>query len=387
MFTAVKEVVNDEIGFLVERYAAYMKNGIMDFLSNYNIVTEAIFLAMSEIEYSIRVYEWWMDVGWFDVFPAGESASRSQCFTHILDAALSKASTPQFDLYGLWHHWDVKLALRTTRPRHVSTYLAVKRSKQQLQQAYFEPLHSYLPSLLNLPRPPYTIRDQNSRVDVGKDRVFQKNMADDTRSFRTPRPTPDKSPASRFNNMSANGGMLDETQEDATATDTDGQPSSSVTPTTSTLSPVSVDLEAPEVIARLAALVSSHMKVDAAGTSKYTSPSSSPWTPGATPAKETDRIPRDKTACYNVLVAGQCNRPDSECRYSHDQKVITEAKTQCMARWKAGQKTPFSNLSVLDRFFPKQDGVDDSTGYSDSSRESVYQYFDSVADATANSEY
>ena len=160
-----------------------------------------------------------------------------------------------------------------------------------------------------------------------------------------------------------------------------------MTPTTSTLSPVSVDLEAPEVIARLAALVSSHMKVDAAGTSKYTSPSSSPWTPGATPAKETDRIPRDKTACYNVLVAGQCNRPDSECRYSHDQKVITEAKTQCMARWKAGQKTPFSNLSVLDRFFPKQDGVDDPTGYSDSSRESVYQYFDSVADATANSDY
>jgi hypothetical protein len=122
------------------------------------------------------------------------------------------------------------------------------------------------------------------------------------------------------------------------------------------------DLDSPDVIARLAALVSSHMKMDAAGPSTttparspYTSPSSSPWTPGATPAKETDRIPRDKTACYNVLVAGKCNRSDSECMYSHDQKVITEAKTQCMARWKAGQKTPFSNLSVLDRFFPKQE--------------------------------
>ena len=394
MFTAVKEVVNDEIGYLVERYTAYMKNGIIDFLSNYNIVTEAIFLAMSEIEYAIRVYEWWMNVGWFDVFPAGESASRSQCFTHILDAALTKASTPQFDLYGLWHHWDVKLALRTARPRHVSTYLAAKRSKQQLQQAYFEPLHTFLPSLLNLPKPPYTVRDQNPRTDVGRDRIFQKNTADDARPFRTPRPTPDKSHTSRFNNMSADGGLLDETQVDITATDTDttstetdGEPSSSVTQTTSTLSPVSVDLEAPEVIARLAALVSSHMKMDAVGTSKYTSPSSSPWSSSATPVKETDRVPRDKTACYNVLVAGKCNRSDTECRYSHDQKVITEAKTQCMARWKSGQKTPFSNLSVLDRYFPRQDGIDDPTGYSDDSRESVYQYFDSVADSAANSNY
>ena len=75
MFTAVKEVVTDEIGFLVERYSSYMKNGILDFLSNYSIVTEAIFLAMSEIEYSICVYEWWMNAGWFDVFPSGENVS------------------------------------------------------------------------------------------------------------------------------------------------------------------------------------------------------------------------------------------------------------------------------------------------------------------------
>ena len=385
MVTAVKEVVNDKIGYLVERYAAYMSNGIMDFLSNYNIVTEAIFLAMSEIEYAIRVYEWWMNVGWFDVFPAGESASRSQCFTHILDAALTKASTPQFDLYGLWHHWDVSSVIRLTRHRHVSTYLAAKRSKQQLQQAYFEPLHSYLPSLLNLPKPPYSVRDQNARSDAGKDRAIHKNTADNLRSFRTPnRPSPDKS---RFNNISTDAQMQDETQDDSTSNDSGGLPAASVTQTTSTLSPVSVDLESPEVIARLAALVSSHMKMDASGTSKYTSPSSSPWSPGATPTKETVKVPVDKRACYNVLVAGKCNRSDSECMYSHDPKIITEAKTQCMARWKSGQKTPFSNLSVLDRYFPKQDGIDDPTGYSDNSRESVYQYFDSVAETAANSDY
>ena len=61
-----------------------------------------------------------------------------------------------------------------------------------------------------------------------------------------------------------------------------------------------------------------------------------------------------RLACYNVLVAGRCNRSDSECIYSHDPKIINEAKTQCMAWWKAGQKTPFSNLSVLDRYFPNK---------------------------------
>jgi hypothetical protein len=94
-----------------------------------------------------------------------------------------------------------------------------------------------------------------------------------------------------------------------------------------------------------------------------------------------------RLACYNVLVAGRCNRSDSECIYSHDPKIINEAKFQCMAWWKAGQKTPFSNLPVLDRYFQKQDGMDDSTGYSDNSRESIYQYFDSVAETAANTGY
>jgi hypothetical protein len=302
MFTAVKEVVNDELDYLVERYALYMNNGIMDFLSNYSIVTEAIFLAMSEIEYSIRVYEWWMNAGWFDVFPVGESASRSQCFTHILDSALARASTPQFDLYGLWHHCDVKSLIRPRGPRHVSTYLSAKRSKQQLQQAYFEPLHAYLPSLLNLPKPPYTIQNQQVRSDVGKDRIGHKELTDNSRSFRTPssRPSPDKV---RFGNISADAALLDETQDDTTSEDTQEQPRVSVTQTASTLSPSSIDLESPDVIARLAALVSSHMKIEAAGPSittpaksPYTSPSSSPWSPGTTPTKETDKVPLDKRA-------------------------------------------------------------------------------------------
>ena len=388
MFTAVKEVVDDEISYLVERYSSYMDKGIMDFLSNYNIVTEAIFLAMSEIEYAIGVYEWWMNAGWFDVFPQGESASRSQCFTHILDSALAKASTSQFDLYGLWHHWDVKAAIRTNRPRHVSRYISAKRSKQQLQQAYFEPLHAYLPSLLNLPKPPYNMRDQQVRPDVSKIRVAHKDSTGSSHTFRTPfkRPSQDRA---RLHNISTDAALLDESHDDTTSEEIESQPTTSTTQSqvTSTLSPAFVDLESPDVIARLAALVSSHLQTDVAKTASYTSPSSSPWSPGTTPTKETVKAPLDKRACYNVLVGGKCNRSDNDCMYSHDPKIVNEAKTQCMARWRTSQKTPFNNLTTLDRFFPKQDGLDDPTGYSDTSRESVYEYFDSVAATAANTDY
>jgi hypothetical protein len=73
--------------------------------------------------------------------------------------------------------------------------------------------------------------------------------------------------------------------------------------------------------------------------------------------------------------------------YSHDPKVVNEAKTQCMARWRANPKTPLNNMTTLDHFFPKQDGVDDPTGYSNSSREAVYEYFDSVASTAASTTY
>ena len=110
---------------------------------------------MKEIEYTITVYEWWMDAGWFDVIPSGEATNRSQCFTNVLNNALAKFSTPHFDLYGLWHHWRANELHQRSRPRHVSMYLASKRMAQQAQQSYFKPLHAHLPSLLNLPKPPF----------------------------------------------------------------------------------------------------------------------------------------------------------------------------------------------------------------------------------------
>ena len=390
MYSAVKEVVNDEIGYLVERYSSYMDNGIMDFLSNYSIVTEAIFLAMSEIEYSIRVYEWWVDAGWFDVFPGRETASRSQCFTHILDTALAKFSTSKFDLYGLWHHWDISTGERRHRHRHVSSYIAAKRSKQQLQRAYFEPLHSQLPSILNLPKAPFTVREHQARADGSKDHATHVIPTSKSRSFNTPRaasrPTPDKA---RLNNISSDAALQDDIQEDTTSEDTKEQPAESDTPTASTLSPSSVDLDSPDVIARLAALVSSHMRTEGTTPTKppHAASSPSPWPSSVTPAKPTEKAPLDKRACYNMLITGTCSRSDRDCMYSHDPKVVNEAKTQCMARWKGNQKTPLNNMTTLDRFFPKQDGVDDSTGYSDSSREAIYEYFDSAVSAVIDTTY
>jgi hypothetical protein len=52
-------------------------------------------------------------------------------------------------------------------------------------------------------------------------------------------------------------------------------------------------------------------------------------------------------ACYSFFVNGTCPR-DNECRYIHDDKIINEARLACMAKWRAGTKTVFSNLSIVD---------------------------------------
>ena len=391
MVPAVKEVVADELSYLVERFSAYMKNGILDFMGNYMIVTEAIFAAMAEIEYTISVYEWWMNVGWFDVAPPRDGANKSHCFAYILDGLLVKASTPEFDLYGLWHHWTPAVQTKSRSRQHVSTYIATKRMAQQSEKSIFEPLHGHLPALLNLPKPPHSMRGSLSHAEEvrGEPKPSATTRTPTaSRSFTLAKQPPtDKA---RFNNIvTTMDNSDDETEPESVPSDklaSDQTPSPPAT--------VPPDLSSPDVIARLAALVSSHMKAEAARPtvatpmkSTYTPSSPSPWTSPVSPAEPSEKIPLDKRACYNILVAGKCSRSDNDCNYSHDPKIVNEAKTQCMARWRANQRTPFNNLSILDRFFPKQSGVDDPSGYSDASREAVYEYFDSKVSATANSDY
>jgi len=83
-------------------------------------------------------------------------------------------------------------------------------------------------------------------------------------------------------------------------------------------------------------------------------------------------------ACYAFFVDGICPR-ETECRYSHDSKVINEARLACMSRWKAGPSTVLSNLSVLDDAFPLDTGS--GQAYSQDERNGVYQYVEETVAA------
>ena len=51
-----------------------------------------------------------------------------------------------------------------------------------------------------------------------------------------------------------------------------------------------------------------------------------------------------------------------------------------MTRWKAGTKTVFSNLSVLDETFPLEE-TDNGSGYSQAERNRVYEYVEEIVSA------
>ena len=83
-------------------------------------------------------------------------------------------------------------------------------------------------------------------------------------------------------------------------------------------------------------------------------------------------------ACYSYFVNGTCPR-DKECRYSHDNKVINDARLACMSRWKAGTSTVLSNLSVLDDAFPLDTGS--GPAYTQDERNGVYEYVEEIVAA------
>ena len=88
--------------------------------------------------------------------------------------------------------------------------------------------------------------------------------------------------------------------------------------------------------------------------------------------------PTINRACYAFFVDGTCPR-ETDCRYSHDSKVINEARLACMSRWKAGPSTVLSNLSVLDEAFPLDTGS--GQAYSQDERNCVYEYVEETVAA------
>ena len=86
------------------------------------------------------------------------------------------------------------------------------------------------------------------------------------------------------------------------------------------------------------------------------------------PALHTDREPRTSSssradaqtsgrACYNEFVHGSCSHTADECQYSHDPKVILDARIACMNNWQLGPKAMSSNFNVVSAAFPLETSI------------------------------
>lgn len=65
--------------------------------------------------------------------------------------------------------------------------------------------------------------------------------------------------------------------------------------------------------------------------------------------------------------------------YSHDPKVIRDARLAYVNNWKLGPKALLSNFNVVSANFPRETSPSDPDGYSQSARDEVYHYVDDLA--------
>ena len=69
----LQELVDDEIGFFLSRYAQFTHNGVYGYLSNLSAISTGWFQALDEIQHVTTIMEWWLDAGWIKVFYRGRS--------------------------------------------------------------------------------------------------------------------------------------------------------------------------------------------------------------------------------------------------------------------------------------------------------------------------
>ena len=232
------------------------------------------------------------------------------------------------------------------------------------------PLHSYMPLFLDLPKPPAYLLPKSSLLDT-------------TATTATPpaRRAPHPFKKSNLNAMSTHDQMESalNTSSGASA-DTVADDWEAPYDDRFMQAPVH-DTRNDALVAQLTALISdAHI---ARASTSHPSPHSD-RRPSYGDSRKQPSGPRQASeptmdrACYAFFVDGTCPR-ENECRYSHDSKIINEARLACMSRWKAGTSTVLSNLSVLDNTFPLDTGS--GPAYSQDERNGVYEYVEETVAA------
>ena len=390
LYPKLEALADDEIGNFIDKHAAYVRKGLYGYFANLTIITEAWFAALAEIKHIAQIMEWWLNEGWVRVF--SKSPDRYKCFTYALDKAYAKYSTNSLNLYGLWAMWEVPLI--KGRP-HLSRFISAKKAEAVCISAQLTPLHSFMPKFMDMaPLPPHLQK-------------LSPHGSDD--SATTPTTVTTTSSSKKHGHSSAkkvNFGSIRHGHDTLDQSPATSSSASTITFTDdwdiqddSALRHVVSDPANEKLIAQLTALVA------ATSIGQPRMPASqSQRPPERTRAPHSDReindvkvssrtsygdtrdtrsqrpdAPMDR-ACYSYFVHGTCPRAD-ECRYSHDEQIINEARITCMTKWQAGTKTVFSNFNVVNDNFPLEGETDSGFGYSQAERNSVYEYVEEMVSA------
>ena len=385
LYPKLEALADDEIANFIDKHAAYARKGLYGYLANLTIITDAWFAALAEIKHIAQIMEWWLDEGWIRVFP--KNPDRNRCFTYALEKAYARYSNNSLNLYGLWSMWDVPLI--KGRP-HLSHFIAAKKAEAVCISGHLTPLHSYMPKFMDMaPLPPH-LQKLSSHGSDG--------------SANTPTTVTTASSSKKHGHSSGKKVNFGSIRHNQNTLDQSPATSSSASTITCTNdwdiqddSSLVSDPANEKLIAQLTALV--------AATSigqPRTPASQSQRAPERTRTAHGDRevndvkvssrtsygdtrdtrsqrpdAPMDR-ACYSYFVHGTCPRAD-ECRYSHDEQVVNDARLACMTKWQIGTKTVFSSFSVVNDNFPLEGETNSGCGYSQAKRNSVYEYMEEIA--------
>jgi hypothetical protein len=161
--------------------------GTMAYIENYGILTAGLFQAFAEITNTVSIMEWWVDAGWITLFPVGQD--RENCFTGILSDVLQDLTTPQFDIYGIYHGWLTPGI--HGKSFHHSHLTQAKRAMMVDQSKSIVYLAKELPALLDRPKPPY-----------------QRHRAVKADTPPAPAPAPARPPFQRYNRDGQSGAAV-----------------------------------------------------------------------------------------------------------------------------------------------------------------------------------
>ena len=370
LYPTLEALCDDEIGHFSDKLAVYIRKGLFGYLANLTIITDGWFAALAEIQHIATIMEWWLNNGWIRTFPKSSTPDRHKSFVHALDKAYCKHNGP-LNLYGLWQLWTAPLIHGKA---HFSRLLRAKKAEAAVMASALSPLHGYMPLFLDLPKAPTHLLPKLSQPDTT------------TAATVTPpvRRTSQPYKKSNLSAMSAQD-QIESVLNMSSAASADTVQDDWYAPYENHAVEEPNDADIPgghdALVAQLTALISeAHI-----GRSAASNPSShNDKRPSYGDTRKQSSGPRQapehtvNRACYAFFVDGICPR-ETECRYSHDSKVINEARLACMSRWKAGPSTVLSNLSVLDDAFPLDTGS--GQAYSQDERNGVYQYVEETVAA------